>query len=90
MIPQAPTQTHPAPTVLLYWTNPPFSYKLEQKQIKPYNIKKLTVIEREKKGFTELFSSCFLLDLHKRVKGAYQNMLTAHEELDDSGLRFIT
>lgn len=36
--PRAPTQTHPAPTVL---TGPiPFSYKLEQKQIKPYNIKK--------------------------------------------------
>lgn len=33
---QDPTQTHPAPTVL---TGPiPFSYKLEQKWIKPYDI----------------------------------------------------
>lgn len=84
--PTSPNSDPPS-TYCTHWTNPPFSYKLEQKQIKPYKI--ITVIEREKKGFTELLSSCFLLEPHKSVNGAYQNMLTAREELDGSRLKFI-
>lgn len=64
--PQARTQTHPAPTVL---TGPiPFSYKLEQKQIKPYNVKHELWLNE--KGFIKLFSSCFSLGLYKKENGA--------------------